>query len=211
MTIFYRLGAAVYVNITNACPCDCVFCIRKLTDGVGTGESLWLPHEPTLDELKAAFDAYYAEGGFSGCREIVFCGYGEPMTRAETVIDLTEYMSLAMQNAHGQHDMKERISMPVRLNTNGLVRLMFPDFDMNLLSHFSCVSVSMNADDMDEYNRNTRPRWTKTAYNEMLQFAADAKAFTRVVFTAVSGTISRERMANCRKKAAAMGIEFRER
>ena len=29
MNITYQVKDAVYVNLTNRCPCDCVFCLRK--------------------------------------------------------------------------------------------------------------------------------------------------------------------------------------
>ena len=34
MTILYELGANLYVNITNRCPCRCTFCIRQKSDGI---------------------------------------------------------------------------------------------------------------------------------------------------------------------------------
>ena len=67
MTLYYRLGANLYVNVTNLCSCDCVFCIRGGTDGVGSADSLWLEREPTIWELKESFDlisvlGYYDNG-----------------------------------------------------------------------------------------------------------------------------------------------------
>ena len=53
MTLLYPIGKSLYVNITNLCCCKCVFCVRDITDSVGGSDSLWLDHEPTIDELKA--------------------------------------------------------------------------------------------------------------------------------------------------------------
>ena len=56
MKIFYDLNGSLYANITNKCPCACRFCLRNNGDSVGGNDSLWLEHEPTIDEIKSAFD-----------------------------------------------------------------------------------------------------------------------------------------------------------
>ena len=40
MTIFYEFEGKLYANITNRCPCSCVFCIRKNGDSVADNDSL---------------------------------------------------------------------------------------------------------------------------------------------------------------------------
>ena len=195
MNIFYTLYDKLYVNITNRCSCACIFCIRKYGEGVGSADSLRLPREPDLEEIKSAFDLVISEcEAFS---EVVFCGFGEPMERAETVIKTCEYI-------------KQKCSLPVRLNTNGLVRLIDPDFDMSGLKIFDSVSVSLNADDEAEYLRVTKPRFGGGAYSEMLTFAETAKKYTSVFFTVVD-VIGKERIANCRKIAEKMNIPMRIR
>ena len=52
MTILYDYKDSLYINMTNKCPCACVFCIRDETDHVGNSDSLWLDHEPTVEEVK---------------------------------------------------------------------------------------------------------------------------------------------------------------
>ena len=56
MTIFYKFGEGLYVNVTNRCPCDCVFCIRQNGDCVGDSQSLWLEREPTVEEIISDFE-----------------------------------------------------------------------------------------------------------------------------------------------------------
>lgn len=73
MTILYELGANLYVNITNRCPCRCTFCIRQKSDGVGSGANLWLEHEPDFDEVIQAFE----QKELSRYQAVVFCGYCE--------------------------------------------------------------------------------------------------------------------------------------
>ena len=38
MTIFYEFEGKLYANITNRCPCSCVFCIRKNGDSVADND-----------------------------------------------------------------------------------------------------------------------------------------------------------------------------
>ena len=51
MTIVYQVKNALYVNLTNRCPCACRFCIRQNAPGVYGSDSLWLEHEPTVQEV----------------------------------------------------------------------------------------------------------------------------------------------------------------
>jgi len=193
MTIFYKLGNKLYVNLTNRCSCACIFCIRKSGDGVGSAETLWLPREPTADEVNEAFDGV----NLDGMDEIVFCGYGEPMERADLVISTCEYI-------------KSKCNLPVRLNTNGLARLINPDFDIEKLKIFDGVSISLNAADEDEYLRVTKPKFGLAAFSAMLEFAAEAKKYTSVAFTVVD-VIGEEQIIKSRKLAESLNIPLRIR
>jgi len=193
MTIFYRIYDNLYVNITNKCPCECVFCVRRCSDGVHGSQSLWLDREPDIREIKAEFDRLDL-GGLAG---IVFCGFGEPMERASDIIELCRYF-------------KSKWSLPIRINTNGLVRLIHPGFDMQDLSEADSVSVSLNADDAEEYLRLTRSRFGLRSYGAMLDFARDAKKYVRVGFSVV-GVLEPWRIENCRKIAEEFGVPLRVR
>ncbi|MCL1904033.1 MAG: TatD family nuclease-associated radical SAM protein [Oscillospiraceae bacterium] len=168
MNIFYRLGDKLYVNITNKCSCDCVFCIRKNGDSVGDADTLWLEHEPSFSEVSAAF----ARERIDNIEEIVFCGYGEPMERAEDVVLIAKFI-------------KSKTTVPVRLNTNGLVKLINPDFDIARLNIFDSISVSLNADNAEDYQKLTRTVFGEKSFDSMLGFAQDARAYTNVAFTIV--------------------------
>ena len=85
-TIVYPVHNGLYVNLTNRCSCACTFCIRQTATGVGkNGEGadnvLWLEHEPSFEEVMAAFD----EQDMNAYREVVFCGFGEPTCAFETL------------------------------------------------------------------------------------------------------------------------------
>ncbi|MBQ2264407.1 MAG: radical SAM protein, partial [Oscillospiraceae bacterium] len=86
MTLSYEAGENLYINVTNRCPCACTFCIRNNGDGAYGSDPLWLEHEPDLEEMKADL----AKRDLSGYRNIVFCGYGEPLMRLKFVCELAK-------------------------------------------------------------------------------------------------------------------------
>ena len=203
MTIVYRLGRKLYLNITNSCSCDCIFCLRSHTDSVGDAPSLWLEREPTLDEIITALDARLRSDSHPD--EIVFCGFGEPMERADIVIAVSEYIKQNYFSLYGKP------APPVRLNTNGLVFLMQPGFDVRRLSVVDLVSISLNADDPAEYLRLNRPRYGEGSFESLLDFARAAKEHTSVVFSVLDGMLSPERLENCKRIAREIGVPLRIR
>ena len=80
-TFIYRVNDNIYINLTNRCPCACTFCIRQNGDGAYGSDSLWLSREPSADEVLERI----AVTDLRGISEFVFCGYGEPMERADDV------------------------------------------------------------------------------------------------------------------------------
>ena len=76
MTLTYRVGTGLYVNLTNRCPCACTFCIRQNGPGVYGSDPLWLEREPTADEICESIERNLGDSS-----ELVFCGYGEPTRR----------------------------------------------------------------------------------------------------------------------------------
>lgn len=195
MTIFYNFGGNMYINITNGCPCKCVFCIRKNADSVCDNDSLWLEHEPDFEEIKAAF----AKFDKNGVEEAVFCGYGEPTVRVEMLLETAKLI-------------RENSDMKIRLNTNGLVRLIHKDFDISQFKGLiDSVSVSLNAPTAERYNEVTQPSFKENAFDEMLKFAADMKNLgIKTGFTVVD-IISDEEIAECEKLAEKLGIPLRVR
>ncbi len=197
MTIFYKFEGKMYINITNGCPCDCVFCIRKNGDSIEDNDSLWLEHEPSFEEIKAAFDAFDKDG----ITEAVFCGYGEPTVRVEMLLKTAEYI-------------KANSKMSIRVNTNGLLRLMpkFEKFDLNRFKGLvDSVSVSLNAPNAKRYNEVTQPSYGERAFDEMLAFSTEMKnVCSKVMFTVVD-VISHEEIEECRVLAGNLGIPLRVR
>ncbi len=194
LTMLYTVGDKIYVNLTNRCPCACTFCIRQNGDGAYGSDSLWLEREPTVDEVIAEFGKY----DISKYTEVVFCGYGEPMERAEDVAFIGRYV-------------KENLGLPVRLNTNGLGDKIHgkPTAEM-LEGAVDIVSISLNQCDKEKYNAVTRPKW-EDGFDAMISFAADCKKYVPKVMFTVVDVIPPEDISRCKALAMSLGIELRVR
>ena len=195
MTILYDVGGKLYINLTNKCPCNCTFCIRHNGDGAYGSDSLWLEHEPSLDEVKEAF----SKVDMSKYREVVFCGYGEPMERVNEVIAVGEFVKANYGD------------VTVRLNTNGLGDKIHGVPTAKLLQGaVDIVSISLNSYCREKYNEVTRPKWDD-AFDAMLSFAADCKSYLpQVVFTVVD-VIPPEDISRAKALAMSIGIPLRVR
>jgi TatD family-associated radical SAM protein len=166
--IAYPLHDALYLNITNRCPNACRFCIRSTDTGVGY--NLWLEREPEAAEVIAALGDTLA-----AYREVVFCGYGEPLIRPEIVIAVAGWLK-------NQTD-----PVKIRINTNGLADL-FLGYDVlpQLAGLVDVISISLNAGDAAAYVEITQTPYGLKAFPALLNFAARSRSYIpQVVLTAV--------------------------
>lgn len=192
--ILYTYKNQVYANITNRCDCSCQFCIRSHQDSVGEAENLWFQSEPTLEEIKAAMDAF----DFTGYEELVFCGYGEPTCALENLLASSAYA-------------KEKYGMKIRLNTNGLANLYHErDIIPELSKVIDSISISLNAPTPEKYQEVTRPQF-ENAFPALLAFARKAKeAFAHTQLSIVD-VLPQEEIEACQKLADENGIYLRIR
>ena len=192
--ILYNYKDSVYVNLTNKCDCKCKFCIRSHKNGVGDAETLWHKTDPTLEEVKAAIDAY----DFTGKSELVYCGYGEPTCALEALIGSAKYA-------------KEKYGLTIRVNTNGLGNLYHKtDIIPRLAEVVDKISVSLNAPTKEVYMDVTRPAF-EDAFEEMLEFTKEAGRLIREVKMSVVDVLSEEDIEASRRLAESLGVELRVR
>jgi len=169
-TIIYEAHDNLYLNITNRCTADCVFCIKRYSDGV-YGYNLRLSKEPTLSQIIKELSGFE----LSQYKEVVFTGFGEPLVRLDDVLEITKWLTTR--------------GIPVRLDTIGHAKLLYPD--RNVASELAesgmkVVSISLNAQDADTYNQLCDPKYIK-AYEKMLEFGRDvSKAGMELRFTVVN-------------------------
>ncbi len=195
MTILYPVGQHLYVNLTNKCPCACTFCIRQNGDGAYGSDSLWLEHDPDLDEIEAAF----AKWDLSQFTELVFCGYGEP----------TEALPMLLQTAEYAKTLPG--CPPIRLNTNGLSDLIHgKPTASDFAGLIDTVSISLNAGTEKEYMAVTRPKWDN-AFEAMQKFALDCKKFVPKVMFTVVDVIPQSEIEAAQAVADRLGIPLRVR
>jgi radical SAM protein, tatD family-associated len=197
MTITYKVGNNLYINLTNKCPCACTFCIRNNADGAYGSDPLWLEHEPSMDEIKSAL----AKETLDSYNEVVFCGYGEPTCRLEVLIEAAKWIRANSGS-----------SLKLRINTNGLGDLVNgrPVAD-DLCEVLDIISVSLNAGTKDEYMKVTRPKY-ENAFEAMQKFTADCvKNGGAEVIMSVVDVIPQEQIDASREIAEKLGATLRVR
>ena len=182
-SVVYRFGTGVYINLTNRCPNLCVFCIKTKWKMNFHGNNLNLAgQEPSAAEVIATLEKELKKAPFD---EVVFCGYGEPTMRLDTLL-------FVAQTLKGWIAQAKFPPFTVRLNTNGLgSRVNHKDIVPLLSRVVDEVSVSLNAPDETSWRALVRPEAEyQDGYEDVRAFirACVAAGFQRVVATCVDKT-----------------------
>ena len=188
--ITYPIRNSLYLNITNRCTAACTFCVRYRTDFV-KGHNLRLAEEPNAEAL-------IKEIGDPGrYAEIVFCGYGEPLLR----LDVVKAVAAEVKRLGGK----------VRIDTNGHANLIHK---RNVLPELAglvdAVSVSLNAQNAELYEKLTQPQFGATTYDAVKEFIREAKKYIPDV-TATVVSAPEVDLEACRRIAEELGARFRVR
>ncbi|MCL4548735.1 MAG: TatD family nuclease-associated radical SAM protein, partial [Bacteroidetes bacterium] len=190
LSFTYQIGQSLYINVTNRCNADCIFCDRK-GEAVVKGYSLKMKKSEEPDA-----EVYIKEiGDPKKFKEIVFCGYGEPTIRWDIVKKIAEHVK-----ANGSK---------TRLNTDGHGNFINKrDITPELEGLIDTVSISLNSTDPYQYAKLMRV--DPSMHAEMLDFAKKAKNFSHVVLSIVGLS---EVDAEAAKKFVTeeVGVDFRER
>ena len=198
MVITYPVKSGLYVNLTNRCPCACVFCLRQNAPGIFGSDSLWLEREPTVDEILASIESR----NLDDFTELVFCGYGEPTER------LDDLLSVA------RHVKSIRPGMHVRVNTNGLSDLIHGEpTAAKFKGLVDTVSISLNTPDPEEYLKVCRPKFGLESWQSMLDFARSCRDYVpNVVMTIVDAPVTTpEIQEKCKAIIDSLGVRLRIR
>ena len=166
-TIVYELCGKTYINLTNSCTNECEFCIRNIKDDV-IGKNMWLKYDNIIgDDVIDALNINKENLK----DEIIYCGYGEPTLRLSALIKSAKYIKENFKNKK------------IRLNTNGHGNLVYQtDIVPQLAQYIDSVSISLNAQDEETYNKISKPR-IKNAYIGMLDFVKKCKNILTYVIT----------------------------
>ena len=195
----YFLENTMYINVTNLCTNNCVFCIRNLNDTVD-GANLWLDKEELsseqiINEIK--------QNSPESRDEIVFCGYGEPLIKLDIVKKVADFIK------------KNYPNIPVRVNTNGQANLIHKrNVVAELAGLIDKISVSLNADNSELYGKLSRCRFDfNLAFENVKIFISECqKHGIDTTATVVDGfgdyNVDIEK---CRKIAESLGAKFKIR
>jgi len=193
-SIVYWLGDKLYLNITNRCSNNCYFCFKRYTTGISVF-NLKLKEEPTpkqiIDELQNFINK-------KPWKEIVFCGFGEPLEKLDCIIEVTKWI-------------KKHFQTKVRINTNGQAYLL--NKDRNVIEELKDagvdrISVSLNAHNDETYSLVCKPKF-KNAYEDVIRFIKNSREHFDTEITTV--TIPEVNISKVKEIAKKMGVKFRLR
>jgi cyclic pyranopterin phosphate synthase len=191
----YWLGDNLYLNLTNRCSNNCIFCIRNFKRGVGDF-TLWLSEEPSAEQVTKELEEALQKRAW---KEIVFCGFGEPTERLDLLLEVARWTKQRYGN------------VAIRVNTNGHGYVLTAGRDVAeelKAAGVDKVSVSLNAHNEETYNEVCKPVFAG-AYAAVLEFIEKAKGKLDVEVTAVTTPeVDLHKVEDLAKK---MSVKFRLR
>ena len=195
--LVYLLDGKVYINLTNSCTNNCVFCIRDIKDDV-VGANLFLSSENVkAEDVIAQLEKIHEKLS----SEIIFCGYGEPMLKLDIIKEVAKYIKEKYPNTI------------IRINTNGQANLVYK---RNVLPELKGLidkfSISLNGENEEVYNRISLPK-IEGEYTAVKDFIKEAvKEGFDTTATIVTGYKNYNvDMQKCIEITKDLGAKFRER
>lgn len=188
----YEIGDNLYINLTSKCTNACTFCVRNEKADY-FGHKLWLSREPSAEEVLARIPADIAR-----YKEYVFCGFGEPTLRLETMLEVA-----AALKARGA---------VTRLNTNGQANIFWKrDVSGELAGRIDKINVSLNEATAKDYAALCRPAFGEAAFEGLQDFARRCAAQGIETWFSVVDIIGEEKIAACREIAKRCGVTLKVR
>ena len=193
-TYAYLSYGNLYINLTNRCCCDCAFCIRGGGEYFGK-HKLWLSREPDANQVIEAIEKHDK----TSYNEVVFCGYGESTYRMDCLVEVARAV-------------KDRLDKRIRLNTNGLGKLINGyDIVPKLKGVVDSVSISLNQCTASKYQALVRSIYGEESFGVLIDFARSTKAAGIDTQMSVVAVIPSEDIAGCRRICDELGVRLRVR
>lgn len=196
--LVYELDGKIYINLTNKCTNDCIFCLRK-DKGDVKGQELWLDDEnSTAQDVIKQFDEIKLH---NNSNEVIFCGYGEPLLKLDVLKDVAKYIKTNYPNTK------------IRINTNGHANYVYKrDIVPELKGLIDTISVSLNGESSIEYYELSQPVF-EGAYEEVKKFIKSCSDNgIETVASVVEGYKGRHlNLEKCEQIASDLGAKFRVR
>lgn len=198
-TLAYFLDGKIYINLTNKCTNDCIFCLRNDKSDV-CGQEMWLDSEDfSADDVINQLNELVKK--YPSATDVVFCGYGEPMLKLDILKSVAQFVK------NNYPDKK------IRINTNGHANYVYKrNVVPELVDLIDTISVSLNAENSDEYNRLSQPKFDD-AYEEVKKFIkCCAQSKIETVASIVDGFKGEHHdIELCEKIAKNLGAKLRVR
>lgn len=199
--LVYELDGKIYINLTNKCTNDCIFCLRKDKDDV-KGQTLWLDDENSgVNDVVEQYEKILRQKPDNDNSEVIFCGYGEPLLKLDVLKGVAKYI-------------KEKYPQTkIRINTNGHANYVYKrDIVPELKGLIDTISVSLNGESSKEYDELSQPVF-EGAYDEVKKFIKScADNGFETVASVVEGYKGRHLNLNkCEQIATDLGAKFRVR
>jgi len=164
--IYQKKNDSISINITNKCPNQCPFCIRDIRRGWSEKESLYLQREPTINDIKIAFDNYIRDSDvvLSDIRFVNMCGYGEPLMRFDDLPEITSVLrGIVGENATF---MLTTSGWPYKLLGSNRYDLL-----KKLLSNgLGVVKVSIHSSSNEQFLKRFRPIIEGVSFDDTINF-----------------------------------------
>lgn len=192
--IVYLINDSLYINLTNRCTNQCVFCIRAKKKRFQGKYNLWLKEEPSSVEILKAIEST------PNYKQIVFCGYGEPLIRLETIKIVAKSIK------------EKNNKMKIRIDTNGQANLFFRrNILPELKGLIDIISISLNAENSKTYDKICNSIFGENAFYGILDFIKEAKKHIPSVEVSIVNCPSLIDIEKSKKTIEGLGVSFRLR
>ena len=171
--VYYRRGLdELSLNITNACPNACVFCIRDRDPGWNV-TNLYLNRDPSVDEIVEAFDSEYKKiiGNGVILNKVKICGYGEMKLRCSDLPPILQHI-------------RRKSDSSIQLTTTGWPYFRLISQDTSKLQELATsglthIYLSMSAPNEESYKKLVKPgikNHDSSAFRDAIRFGISAKS-----------------------------------
>ena len=186
------MNGNLYINLTSRCTNACTFCVRNEKSDY-FGHKLWLSREPSAEEVLSRIPDDLSRYG-----EYVFCGFGEPTIRLDTLLAVAREL--------------KRRGATTRLNTNGQANMIWKrDTTAELAGAIDRINVSLNEATAEGYVLLCKPTFGKAAFAGLQDFARLCREKGIDVWFSVVDIIGEEKLLLCRKISENCGVPLRVR
>ena len=200
LNLVYTLEGKIYINLTNLCSNKCVFCIRNNVNEI-EGKNLWLENENfEAADVIEQFEEVISKN--PEAKEVVYCGFGEPLLKPEILLQTAKYIKEYYQE------------IKIRINTNGQGNLIAKrNLIPELKDYIDAISVSLNAENKEKYNKISNPADKDNSYQAVKDFIKEcSQSGIETTATVVYGFENCDiNLSECEKICNSLGAKFRIR